>query len=185
MLIDKEFLVSCSRVVDYFFSMKPTAPHRTTVLTVSVKKNSTTRSFAHVISVRLSKNLAKSEHFTLSPEVSFTFFLLLQNIPYVLLQFSTRGFRVGFYSILRVRRTNFQKKVKTTIMTHEVGFSLHGHICNSRLRRISELLTSRQRRKLISTDRSFIFDVYVIFRHKTRRTPDCPDAAPRTAFRSE
>ncbi len=66
MLIDKELPVSCSRVTDYFFfnsmvtvHIKPTAPRHTTVLTASVKKNSTTRSFTHVISVRLSKNLAK------------------------------------------------------------------------------------------------------------------------------
>ncbi len=39
--------------------IKATAPHHTTVLTASVKKNSTTRSFTHVISIRLSKNLAK------------------------------------------------------------------------------------------------------------------------------
>ncbi len=39
--------------------IKPTAPHYTTVLTASVKKNSTTRSFARFISVRLLKNLAK------------------------------------------------------------------------------------------------------------------------------
>ncbi len=38
--------------------IKPTAPHHTTVLTASVKKNSTTRSFTHVIFVRLLKNLA-------------------------------------------------------------------------------------------------------------------------------
>ncbi len=50
--------------------IKPTAPHHTTVLTASMKKNSTTRSFTHFISVRLSKNLAKdgtldkSGHFT-------------------------------------------------------------------------------------------------------------------------
>ncbi len=62
MLIDKELPVSCSHVTDYFFfnsmvtvHIKPTAPHHTTVLTASVKKNSTTRSFTHVISVRLSK----------------------------------------------------------------------------------------------------------------------------------
>ncbi len=66
MLIDEEWSVSCSRVTDYFFfnsavtvHIKPTAPHETTVLTVSVKKNSTTRSLMRVISVRLSKNLAK------------------------------------------------------------------------------------------------------------------------------
>ncbi len=51
--------------------IKPNAPHHTTVLTALVKKNSTTRSFTYVISIRLSKNLAKdetlakSEHFTL------------------------------------------------------------------------------------------------------------------------
>ncbi len=67
MLIDKELPVSCSHVTDYFFfnsmvvtvHIIPTAPHHTTVLTVSVKKNSTTRSFTRVISVRLLKNLAK------------------------------------------------------------------------------------------------------------------------------
>ncbi len=79
MLIDKELPVSCGHVTDYFFfqqlvtvHIKPTAPHHPTMLTASVKKNSTTRSFAHVISVRLSKNLAKdgtpakSGRFTLS-----------------------------------------------------------------------------------------------------------------------
>ncbi len=65
MLIDKELPVSCSHVTDFFFNsivtmhIKPTAPHHTTVLIASVKKNSTIRSFTHVISVRLSKNLAK------------------------------------------------------------------------------------------------------------------------------
>ncbi len=66
MLTDKELLVSRSHVTDYFFfdSMvtmhdKPTAPHHTTVLRASVKKKLTTLSFIHVISVRLSKNLAK------------------------------------------------------------------------------------------------------------------------------
>ncbi len=39
--------------------MKQTAPHHTTMLTASLKKNSTTRSFTHLISVRLWKNLAK------------------------------------------------------------------------------------------------------------------------------
>ncbi len=39
--------------------IKPIASYHTTVLTASVKKNSTTRSFTRVISVRLSKNLAK------------------------------------------------------------------------------------------------------------------------------
>ncbi len=80
MLTDKELPVSCSHVTDYFFfffnnmvtvHIKQTAPRHTTMLTVSVNKNSTTRSFPHVISVRLSKNkakdgtLAKSGRFTL------------------------------------------------------------------------------------------------------------------------
>ncbi len=78
MLFDKKLPVSCSQVTDNFFfnsmvtvHIKPTAPHHTTVLTASVKKNSTTRSFTHFISVILSKNLAKdgtlvkSGHFTL------------------------------------------------------------------------------------------------------------------------
>ncbi len=39
--------------------IKPTAPHHITVLTASVKKNSTTCSFTRVIFVRLLKNLAK------------------------------------------------------------------------------------------------------------------------------
>ncbi len=43
----------------YTLCIKPTAPRHTTMLTASVKKNSTTHSFTHVISVRLSKNLAK------------------------------------------------------------------------------------------------------------------------------
>ncbi len=66
MFIDKELSVSCSHVTDYFFlnslvtvHIKPTAPHHTTVLTASLKKILITRSFKHVISVRLSKNLAK------------------------------------------------------------------------------------------------------------------------------
>ncbi len=66
MLIDKELPVSCGRVTDFFFfnsmvtvHIKPSAPHHITVLAASVKKNSTTHSFTHVISVRLSKNLAK------------------------------------------------------------------------------------------------------------------------------
>ncbi len=33
--------------------IKPTAPHHTTVLTTSVKKNSTIRSFTYVISVKI------------------------------------------------------------------------------------------------------------------------------------
>ncbi len=88
MFIDKELPVSCSHVTDYFFfnsmvtgHIKPIAPHHTTVLTASVKKNSTTRSFTHVISVRLSKNLAKdgtlakSGRFTLSKsEISASFY---------------------------------------------------------------------------------------------------------------
>ncbi len=80
MLINKELPVSCGHVTDYFFffnsmvtvHIKPTAPHHTTVLTVSVKKNSTTRSFIHVISVRLSKNLAKDG--TLAKSGRFTLF---------------------------------------------------------------------------------------------------------------
>ncbi len=72
MLIDKELPVSCSRVTDYFFffffsiewvtvHIKPTTPHHAIVLTASVKKNSTTHFFTHVISV-LAKDgtLAKS-----------------------------------------------------------------------------------------------------------------------------
>ncbi len=66
MLIGKELLVSYSHVTDYFFfnsivtvHIKPTAPHHTTVLKASVKKKSTTCSFTHIISVRLSKNLGK------------------------------------------------------------------------------------------------------------------------------
>ncbi len=67
MHIDKELPVSLNHIPDNFFfsnsmvteHIKPTTPHHTTVLTVSVKKNSTTRSFANVISVRLSKNTAK------------------------------------------------------------------------------------------------------------------------------
>ncbi len=63
-----QFLVVMSQIIYlfiYFFNnivtvhIKPTAPHHTTVLTASVKKNSTTRSFTHVTSVRLLKNLAK------------------------------------------------------------------------------------------------------------------------------
>ncbi len=52
--------------------IKPTAPHHTIVLRVSVKKNSTTRSFARVISFRLSKNLAKDG--TLAKSGRFTLF---------------------------------------------------------------------------------------------------------------
>ncbi len=78
MLIDKDLPVSCTCVTDYFFfnsmvivHIKPTAPHHTTVLTASVKKKSTTRSFTHVISVRLSKNLANSGRFTLFLLIKF------------------------------------------------------------------------------------------------------------------
>ncbi len=39
--------------------IKQTAPHHTTVLTALVKKTSTAHSFTHVISIRLSKYLAK------------------------------------------------------------------------------------------------------------------------------
>ncbi len=58
-----QFLVVMSQTI-FFHSMvtvhiKPIAPHHTTVLTASVKKNPTTRSFTQVISVRLSKNLTK------------------------------------------------------------------------------------------------------------------------------
>ncbi len=59
MLTDKELPVSCCHVTDIFFQnslvtvhIKPTAPHHTTVLTASVKKNST-RSLTQVISVSL------------------------------------------------------------------------------------------------------------------------------------
>ncbi len=65
MLVDKELPVSCSQDRLFFFNsmvtvhIKPTAPYHTTVLTASVKKNLTTRSFTHLIFVRLLKNLAK------------------------------------------------------------------------------------------------------------------------------
>ncbi len=69
MLIDKELPVSCSYVRLFFFfflfnsmvtvHIKLTAPNQTIVLTVSVKKNLTTRFSTHVISIKLSKNLAK------------------------------------------------------------------------------------------------------------------------------
>ncbi len=82
MLIDKELPVSRSHVTDYFFffnsvvtvHIKPAAPHHTKVLIASVKKNSTTRSFTRVISVRLSKNLAKDG--TLAKSGRFTLFFL-------------------------------------------------------------------------------------------------------------
>ncbi len=70
----------------YFFNsmvtvhIKPTAPHNTAVLTASVKKkNSATLSFTHLISVRLSKDLAKdgtldkSRRFTLPTLLSLHF----------------------------------------------------------------------------------------------------------------
>ncbi len=53
--------------------IKPTAPHHTTVLIASVKKNSTTRSFTHVISVRSTRNLAKDG--TLANSGRFTLLL--------------------------------------------------------------------------------------------------------------
>ncbi len=58
------FRVVMSQTIFFFNSMvtvhiKPSAPRHTTVLTALVKKNSTTRSFTHVISVRLLKNLPK------------------------------------------------------------------------------------------------------------------------------
>ncbi len=71
------FLVVMSQTI--FFNstvtvhIKPTAPHHTTVLTASVNKNSTTRSFTHVISVRLSKDLAKDG--TLATSGRFTLFI--------------------------------------------------------------------------------------------------------------
>ncbi len=61
--------------------IKPTATHHTTVLTASVKKNLTTRSFTHVISVRLSKNLTKDG--TLAKSGRFTLFQLIQ-VQYLL-----------------------------------------------------------------------------------------------------
>ncbi len=62
------FLVVMKQTI-FFNSMitvhiKPTVPHHTIVLTASVKKNSTTSSFTHVISVRLWKNLAKDRTLT-------------------------------------------------------------------------------------------------------------------------
>ncbi len=74
--------VSCSHVTDYFFFLnsmvtvhiKPFAPHHTTVFTVSTKKNSITCSFPHVVSVRLSKNLAEDR--TLAKSGCFTLSLL-------------------------------------------------------------------------------------------------------------
>ncbi len=66
MLIDNKLPVSCSHVADFFFSnsmvtvhIKPTAPHHTTVSAASVKIEFNYPSFTNVISVRLSKNLAK------------------------------------------------------------------------------------------------------------------------------
>ncbi len=76
----KELLVSCSHVRLFFFismvteHIKPTASHHTTVLTASAKKNSTTRSFTRVISIRLLKNLAKDG--TLAKSGRFTLLIL-------------------------------------------------------------------------------------------------------------
>ncbi len=58
--------------------IKPTAPHHTTVLTASMeKKNSTTYSFTHVISVIFSKNLAKDGTLTKSGRFTPTLILVL------------------------------------------------------------------------------------------------------------
>ncbi len=59
------FVVVMLQTIFFFFNSMvtvhiiPNAPHHTTMLTASMKTNSTTRSFTRVISVRLSKNLAK------------------------------------------------------------------------------------------------------------------------------
>ncbi len=69
--------------------IKPTAPHHTTVLTASVKNNSTTRSFTQVISVRLSKNLAKGG--TLAKSGCFTLlYILIWKIKFNLSQRSQK-----------------------------------------------------------------------------------------------
>ncbi len=71
----------------------------------------------------------------ITPKICLLYFFFFQNTPYVFdlprPQFSTWGLRVGFYSILRVQRIKFRKKVKTVTLTHAVGFSPErSHIWN-------------------------------------------------------
>ncbi len=80
---NSRFLLVMLQTIFFFNSMvtvhiKPAAPHHTTVLTASVKKNSTSRSFTHVTSVTLSKNLAKDG--TLAKSGRFTLLNVGKNI---------------------------------------------------------------------------------------------------------
>ncbi len=119
MLIDKELPVSCSHVTEtiFFFNsmvtvhIKPTAPYHTTVLTASVKKIQLPPSFTHIISVRLSKNLAKDG--TLAKSEPFTLYLYLnENVKNWLISNTyaiiLKNFGVHFPIVFLIKTMNFK-----------------------------------------------------------------------------
>ncbi len=86
----------------------------------------------------------------ITPKISVCTFFFLQNFvcffqdtSYVFgsrgPQFSTWELRGGFHSVTSVQRTKFWKKMKTAILTHEVGFFLNSHMWDCSIKTTTDI----------------------------------------------